>query len=39
MNTLTISQIFSNFSFYQENYLSIIADHNQYQTPVEGVVC
>lgn len=36
MNTLTISQIFSNFSFYQENYLSIIADHNQYQTSVEG---
>ena len=36
MNTLTISQIFSNFSFYQENYLSIISNQEQYQTPVEG---
>lgn len=36
MNTLSISQIFSNFKFYQDNYLSIIADQTQYQTPVEG---
>lgn len=36
MNTLSISQIFSNFQFYQDNYLSIIADQTQYQTPVEG---
>ena len=35
MNTLTISQIFSNFSFYQENYLSILADQTRYQIPVE----
>lgn len=35
MNTLTISQIFSNFSYYQENYLSILADQSQYQIPVE----
>ncbi|MBU3848107.1 MAG: hypothetical protein H9855_14280 [Candidatus Acinetobacter avistercoris] len=34
MNTLSISQIFSNFSFYKENYLVILSDPNQYQTPV-----
>ncbi len=34
MNTLSISQIFSNISFYKENYLSILSDPKQYQTPV-----
>ena len=34
MNTLTISEIFSNFSFYQENYLSIVQDSQQYFIPV-----
>lgn len=34
MNTLSISQIFSNISFYEENYLSIISDPEQYQTSV-----
>lgn len=36
MNTLTISQIFSNFSFYKESYLSIIKNADQYYVPVEG---
>ncbi len=35
MNTLTIPEIFSNLSFYQDNYLSIISDAEQYHTPVE----
>ena len=35
MNTLTISQIFENFSFYQENYLSILQDSEQYFIQVE----
>ncbi|ATO19968.1 hypothetical protein BS636_10040 [Acinetobacter sp. LoGeW2-3] len=34
MNTLTIPQIFSQLSFYQENYLDIIQDATQYFTPV-----
>lgn len=34
MNTLSISEIFSNFQFYQENYLSIIANPIEYHTPV-----
>lgn len=34
MNTLSISQIFSNISFYKENYLSILSDSKQYRTPV-----
>lgn len=36
MNTLSISQIFSNISFYQTNYLSLIQDPIQYFTPVAG---
>ncbi|MFC6053749.1 hypothetical protein A6M14_00050 [Acinetobacter sp. Ac_877] len=36
MNTLTIPQIFANFSFYKENYLSIIKNADQYYVPVEG---
>ncbi|MFW1943647.1 hypothetical protein ACG93R_09055 [Acinetobacter guillouiae] len=35
MNTLTISQIFENFSFYQDNYLSILQDSDQYFIQVE----
>ena len=35
MNTLSISQIFSNIVFYKENYLSILSDPKQYQTPVD----
>ena len=35
MNTLTISQIFENFLFYQENYLSILQDSEQYFIQVE----
>lgn len=35
MNTLTISNIFANFSFYKENYLSFIQDPKHYFTPVE----
>ncbi len=34
MNTLTIPEIFSNFSYYQENYLSIIQNPEQYHTEV-----
>ena len=34
MHTLSISQIFSNFSFYQDHYLTIIADPEQYFIPV-----
>ena len=36
MNTLTIPQIFANFSFYKENYLSIINNADQYYVPVKG---
>ena len=36
MNTLTIPQIFANFSFYKENYLSIINNADQYYVPVQG---
>ncbi len=35
MNTLTISQIFENFSFYQDNYLSILQNPEQYYLEVE----
>ena len=36
MNTLTIPQIFSQLSFYQDHYLDIIQDSAQYFTPVAG---
>lgn len=36
MNTLTVAQIFSNFQFYQENYLSIISNPTEYHTPVDS---
>ena len=36
MNTLTIPQIFSQLSFYQDHYLEIIQDSAQYFTPVAG---
>ena len=36
MNTLTIPQIFANFSFYKENYISIINNPDQYYVPVQG---
>ena len=36
MNTLTIPQIFAQWSFYQEHYLDIIQDSSQYFTPVTG---
>ena len=35
MNTLSISQIFENLSFYQENYLSILKNPEQYYLEVE----
>lgn len=35
MNTLSISQIFSNLSFYKENYLAILSDPKQYQISVD----
>ena len=35
MNTLTISQIFENLSFYQDNYLSILQNPEQYYVEVE----
>lgn len=35
MHTLTIAEIFSNLSFYQNNYLSIVQDPAQYRTAVE----
>lgn len=35
MHTLTVPQIFSNLSFYKENYLSILACPTQYYTEVE----
>ena len=34
MNTLSISEIFSNIEFYQENYLSILNHPDQYFTKV-----
>lgn len=34
MNTLSIPEIFANFSFYQTHYLSILADPEQYHLPV-----
>lgn len=36
MYTLTIAQIFSNLSFYQDHYLQILQSSDQYYTPVEG---
>jgi hypothetical protein len=36
MNTLNISQIFSQFSFYQDHYLALIQDPAQYFTVVQG---
>ena len=38
MNTLTVRDIFQNFSFYQQHYHSILADPQQYQTIVENAV-
>ena len=34
MNTLTIPEIFSNFSYYQENYLTILKKPQQYHIEV-----
>lgn len=36
MNTLSISQIFSNFEYYQDNYLHILQTQDEYYTEVEG---
>ena len=36
MNTLTISDIFANLATYQDQYLSIISNPEQYYTPVES---
>ncbi|ANF82119.1 hypothetical protein A3K93_07875 [Acinetobacter sp. NCu2D-2] len=36
MNTLSISQIFQNFDFYQTHYLSILSQPEQYKTPVQS---
>ena len=36
MNTLTISDIFANLSDYQDQYLSILSNPEQYYTPVES---
>ena len=36
MNTLTISDIFANLADYQDQYLSIISNPEQYYTPVES---
>ena len=36
MHTLSISEIFSNFDFYQENYLSILSEPNQYYIAVDS---
>lgn len=36
MYTLSIPEIFSNFSFYKENYLEIIQSSEQYFTEVDG---
>ncbi|EZQ10095.1 hypothetical protein [Acinetobacter sp. Ver3] len=38
MNTLTISQIFSNLEFYKQNYLSILNSPTSYFTEVEGAI-
>lgn len=35
MNTLSISDIFSNLSFYQDNYLAILKNPEHYYTDVE----
>ncbi|WP_335973229.1 hypothetical protein [Acinetobacter calcoaceticus] len=36
MKTLTVASIFSNFDFYQRNYLNILSQPESYYTPVEG---
>lgn len=36
MTILNIETIFSNFSFYQQNYLDILQDPEHYYTPVEN---
>lgn len=36
MKTLTVASIFSNFNFYQCNYLNILSRPESYYTPVEG---
>ncbi|PJG43867.1 hypothetical protein XA39_04650 [Acinetobacter tandoii] len=36
MNTLSIPEIFSQFSYYQDNYLSLIQQSELYYTAVEG---
>lgn len=36
MNTLTNTSIFSNFDFYQHNYLNILNQSEFYYTPVDG---
>jgi len=36
MKTLTVASIFSNFDFYQRNYLNILRQPESYYTPVEG---
>ena len=36
MSSLSISYLFDQFKFYQQHYLSIIKDPQQYYTPVEG---
>lgn len=36
MTILNIQTIFSNFSFYQQNYLDILQDPERYYTPVEN---
>ncbi|EEH70169.1 hypothetical protein HMPREF0023_0323 [Acinetobacter sp. ATCC 27244] len=36
MTILNIQTIFSNFSFYQQNYLDILQDSERYYTPVEN---
>ncbi|WP_336038407.1 hypothetical protein [Acinetobacter calcoaceticus] len=38
MKTLTIASIFSNFDFYQRNYLNILSQPESYYTPVEDAV-
>ena len=35
MKTLTVSSIFSNFDFYQRNYLNILNQPESYYTLVE----
>ncbi|MCG9241134.1 hypothetical protein ACLDXR_10580 [Acinetobacter baumannii] len=35
MKTLTVASIFSNFDFYQRNYLNILNQPESYYTPVE----